>query len=152
VKLLKSLSSGICHIVHWNSTNVSEKHVASTFTIDEYPTPQTCLLPASCWFLAWFILQPWRWSWHVPPNSWLTFNRLQSVISQKTLHNHHYENLKSYMCDYKLLKSSTPWRVCQGKVGNNAHVETAMMQSPDKSVKCWSEHSTLTLSGLLKVS
>jgi hypothetical protein len=38
---------------------------------------------ASCSFLAWLILRPWRWSWYLPPKCWLTFNRLYSVISQK---------------------------------------------------------------------
>jgi hypothetical protein len=43
----------------------------------------TCLLLASCWFLAWFILQPWRWRRHVPPKLRLTFNGLQGVVFQK---------------------------------------------------------------------
>jgi hypothetical protein len=36
------------------------------------------------WFLAWLILWPWWWRWHVPPKCWLTFNGLHGVISQKT--------------------------------------------------------------------
>jgi hypothetical protein len=31
---------------------------------------------ASCWFVAWLILQPWRWRCHVPPKCWLIFNIL----------------------------------------------------------------------------
>jgi hypothetical protein len=42
-----------------------------------------CLLPASCWFLAWFILQPWRWKQHLPLKHQSTFNGLYGVISQK---------------------------------------------------------------------
>jgi hypothetical protein len=34
---------------------------------------ELCLLPASHWFLAWLILQPWRWRQHVPPIHQLTF-------------------------------------------------------------------------------
>jgi hypothetical protein len=39
-------------------------------------------------------------------------------------------------------------RVSQGTAGNNAHVEKAVMHGPDKSVNCWSEDCTLTLSDL----
>jgi hypothetical protein len=42
------------------------------------------LLASSCWFLAWLILQSWRWRWHIPLKHQLTFNRLQGIISQKT--------------------------------------------------------------------
>jgi hypothetical protein len=41
------------------------------------------LLPASCWFLVWLILRPWRWRRHVPPKRLLTFNRLHGVVSQR---------------------------------------------------------------------
>jgi hypothetical protein len=40
---------------------------------------------ASCWFLAWRILQPWRLRRHVTPQCRLTFNGLHGVISQKIL-------------------------------------------------------------------
>jgi hypothetical protein len=40
------------------------------------------LLPASCWFLAWLTLQPWRCRRHVPPKRRLTCNGLHGVISQ----------------------------------------------------------------------
>jgi hypothetical protein len=48
------------------------------------PSKKLCLLPASCWFLAWLTFQPWRWRQHVPLKCWLTFNELHSIISQKT--------------------------------------------------------------------
>jgi hypothetical protein len=62
----------------------------------------TCrLIAASRWFLAWIILQPWRWSWHVPPKRWVTFNGLQCVICQATeIHNHRHENCNSYIHPY----------------------------------------------------
>jgi hypothetical protein len=41
------------------------------------------LLTASCWFLAWLILQPWRCR-HVPPKRRLTFSWLLVIISQTT--------------------------------------------------------------------
>jgi hypothetical protein len=41
-----------------------------------------CLLPASCWFLAWITLQPWRWRRHVPPNPPLTSSELHGTTSQ----------------------------------------------------------------------
>jgi hypothetical protein len=59
-------------VVRWKSTNVSEKHVASS-----------CLLPTTSWFLAWPILRPWKWKRHVPPKRRLFFNGLHGVISQK---------------------------------------------------------------------
>jgi hypothetical protein len=43
-----------------------------------------CLLTASCWFLAWLILRPWRCRRHVPPKRQLTFSGLRVVISQTT--------------------------------------------------------------------
>jgi hypothetical protein len=39
-------------------------------------------LPDSCWFVAWIILQPWRWRPHVSPKRRFTFNGLNGVISQ----------------------------------------------------------------------
>jgi hypothetical protein len=32
---------------------------------------------------AWLILRHWRWRWHIPPKSRLTFNGLCGVISQR---------------------------------------------------------------------
>jgi hypothetical protein len=51
-----------------------------------------CLLSASCWFLAWLTLRPWRWRRHVPSKRGSIFNELQGAISQKTIPNHHWEN------------------------------------------------------------
>jgi hypothetical protein len=31
-----------------------------------------CLLPASCWFVAWHTFQPWRWRQYVTPKRRLT--------------------------------------------------------------------------------
>jgi hypothetical protein len=42
----------------------------------------TCHMLSSL-FLAWLILQPWRWRWHIPPKHQLTFNGLHGVITQK---------------------------------------------------------------------
>jgi hypothetical protein len=61
--------------VIWNTTPYSQLKLNRHF----------CLLPASCWFLAWLILGPRRWRRHVPPKRRLTFNGLQGVISQKIL-------------------------------------------------------------------
>jgi hypothetical protein len=41
-----------------------------------------CLLPASCWFLAWLILWPWRCTRHVPPKRQLAFKSLYGLIFQ----------------------------------------------------------------------
>jgi hypothetical protein len=43
-----------------------------------------CLQPTLCWFLAWLVLQPWRWSQHDPLKRWLNFNELHGVLYQKT--------------------------------------------------------------------
>jgi hypothetical protein len=59
----------------------------------------TCLhlqqvLPATCWFLAWRTLQPWRWRRRVPLKRQLAFNGLHGVISQVLFITS--ENLKYY--------------------------------------------------------
>jgi hypothetical protein len=41
------------------------------------------LPPASCWFLAWLTLQPWRRRRHVPPKRPLTFKGRQGIMSQE---------------------------------------------------------------------
>lgn len=41
-----------------------------------------CLLPTSCWFHAWLILQPWRWRWHVLPKCQSTFTWLHGIVLQ----------------------------------------------------------------------
>jgi hypothetical protein len=61
-------------VVCWKSTDILEEHVAFIFGAN-------C---ASRWFLAWLILQPQIWRWHVPSKCQLTFNGLHSVTSQET--------------------------------------------------------------------
>jgi hypothetical protein len=58
------------------------KHEAATFVSSMWFA--ICLLYVSRWFLAWLILRPWRWRWHVHPKLPLIFIRLHGVISQKT--------------------------------------------------------------------
>jgi hypothetical protein len=57
------------------------------------------VLPASCWFLAWFIFRLWRCRRHVPPKRWLIFQwtTWRYVLEGRTLHNHRCHNLKSYI-------------------------------------------------------
>jgi hypothetical protein len=64
----------------WKSTDVSEEHIVSIFKIKN---PAACHL-LSYWFIAKFILRPWRWRRYIPLKTWLTFNGLHGVISQKT--------------------------------------------------------------------
>jgi hypothetical protein len=51
-----------------------------------------CLLPASCRFLAWLTLRPWRWRRYVPPKYRIIW---RYTAENKTLHTHRYENLSS---------------------------------------------------------
>jgi hypothetical protein len=55
------------------------------------------LLPR--WYLARFILRPWRWKRNVPPKHRLAFKRTarRYMPEGSTLHNHCCENLKSYI-------------------------------------------------------
>jgi hypothetical protein len=55
------------------------EYVFSIFRVEAL-TKQN-LLPTSRWFLAWLIIRLRRWSRHVPPKSWLTFNGLKKKIS-----------------------------------------------------------------------
>jgi hypothetical protein len=59
------------------SVAISEENVASIFSLLWLP-------PASCSFLAWFILQHWTGRRRVPPRGRLNFNDLLGVIPQKT--------------------------------------------------------------------
>jgi hypothetical protein len=71
-----------------------------------------CLLHAGFWFLARLILRPWRWRWHVPLQRRLTFNRLPThccIPEDSTLHNHCFENPKSYVNE--LLGSIKCWEI-----------------------------------------
>jgi hypothetical protein len=40
---------------------------------------EVCLLPASCRYLVWLILLPWRWRQQVPLKCWLTFSGLHDT-------------------------------------------------------------------------
>jgi hypothetical protein len=69
------------------TTNVrTSNHVLCSLTqaihryVQWFEKLQLCLPPVSCWFLAWLILWPGRWRWHVPPKRRLTFNRLYGVM------------------------------------------------------------------------
>jgi hypothetical protein len=64
------------------STDVSEEHMsAPSSELKRCEKPAT-FFAASCWFLAWFTLQPWRWRRHIPPKTRLNFNRLHDAMSQ----------------------------------------------------------------------
>jgi hypothetical protein len=59
------------------------------------------LLPASCWFLAWLTLRPWRWKECVPPKRLWTLTGLCGITSQNKifpLRYHLPENFKSVIC------------------------------------------------------
>jgi hypothetical protein len=49
---------------------------------------QLFLLPASCWFLAWLIVQPCRIRRHVSPKHRLTFSGIHGVTSWKSIFCH----------------------------------------------------------------
>jgi hypothetical protein len=64
-----------------------------------------CLLPASSWFLAWFILRPWTCSSETSADFQRT--KRHYIAEDRCLHNHRYENLKSYLSSYSLLNYKT---------------------------------------------
>jgi hypothetical protein len=66
---------------HELPTNSGIKHTWS-YTSTPHTPSWICLLPASCWCLAWLTIQPWRWRRHVLPKRRLTFNRLHGATSQ----------------------------------------------------------------------
>jgi hypothetical protein len=92
-----------CRVVRWKSTDVSEEHFTFIPMVKEHDKQETImkqvrkdlstpssgsksmlrLLPASCWFLAWLILLPWRWRRHVPQKRRLTFSGLHCIITEK---------------------------------------------------------------------
>jgi hypothetical protein len=43
---------------------------------------QLCMLPTSSWFLAWFILRPWRYRRFVSPKRRLTFSGLHVYVPE----------------------------------------------------------------------
>jgi hypothetical protein len=64
----------------------------------------------SCWFLAWFILRPWRWRRRAPQKRRLTFNEPHGVIFQtlERFTSSHYDGLSSWPIQvaYKDLNTS----------------------------------------------
>jgi hypothetical protein len=63
------LFGGVCclHLQSWRKSKPSKQPVWSR-------------QQASCWLLAWLILQPWRWRRHLPPKRQHTLNRIHGVI------------------------------------------------------------------------
>jgi hypothetical protein len=59
-----------------------------------------CLLPASCWFLAWVTLQPWKWRWNFAPKRRFVFNGLQGVTFQKI------QMLRIYLLNIQMMGTS----------------------------------------------
>lgn len=58
------------------------------------------LLLASCWFLTWLALQPWRWWQHVPPKQWLIFIQQHGIISQNSeLFRIHISQTGKWLCN-----------------------------------------------------
>jgi hypothetical protein len=58
--------------------DISHSLVSKT---EMYESRLICLLNASCWFLVWLILRPWRWRRVISPTRSMTFNRLYSIMS-----------------------------------------------------------------------
>jgi hypothetical protein len=76
--------------------NVSPQYSCSSFiyNIRSSASNLLCSVYISCWFLALFVLQPWKWRRHVPPKWKLTFTGLLRYIPEDsssvlTLHHHH---------------------------------------------------------------
>jgi hypothetical protein len=86
----------------WKLTDVWEEYIAYIFRAESKPNKKPawsrqqadfCLLPASCWYLPWLILSPWKLGRHVPSKCLLTSRRY--IPEDRTLHSHRCENLKS---------------------------------------------------------
>jgi hypothetical protein len=70
--------------VFWDITPYSSLKISRSFGRKYRLHFQSrCLLPASCWFLAWLVFRSWRSRWHVPPKYLLIFNGPHGIISQK---------------------------------------------------------------------
>jgi hypothetical protein len=82
-------------------TDVSEKHIASVFRVEEKRRKSASEEPA--WAVTnrlmsrinpggyfFFFLLPWRWRWYVPPKRLLT-----QYLHGCLFHSHRRENLKS---------------------------------------------------------
>jgi hypothetical protein len=70
----------ICLLLRYNFM----QYVESQPTFQRNCRLHICLLPASCWILAWIILEIWRRRWHILPKRPLTFYGLRGVISHKS--------------------------------------------------------------------
>jgi hypothetical protein len=71
----------------------------------------------------------------------LTFNRLHCIISQKTLHNHSCENLKSYICtevvQMCLLESGFYlWKIWRPRHRQEANIEVDLKDLRYNGVDC----------------
>jgi hypothetical protein len=80
-----SVSWDITPVVRWNWTKFRTYFLLSFSGLKNKPSKEnSCLLTASCWFLASLTHESWRWRRHVPSKCWFTFNRLHGITSQKT--------------------------------------------------------------------
>jgi hypothetical protein len=72
---------------------------------------QLCQLPASCWFLAWLTVWPWKWRRQVPLKHRVDFHSSTACIcpKERTLLSYHRNNLKSnkYFTIYRSQRFST---------------------------------------------
>jgi hypothetical protein len=92
-KIYSPIFWDITPVVHWKSADVSEEHVASIFRSQH----ELWLLPDSCWFLACFTLEHWRWRQNVPETLvYFKRNARRYIPEDRILHTHCSENLKSY--------------------------------------------------------
>jgi hypothetical protein len=69
-----------CHVIRWNSTEVSKQHVASMFRLKNKPKRKRA---GSRWFTDYLTLRPWIWRRHVPLKLLLICNGAHDVVSQK---------------------------------------------------------------------
>jgi hypothetical protein len=80
-------------VIHWKSSDVSERYVTSIFSVEGQAKLETsmkqvardlCMLTASHWSLALLIHWLWRWRWRIPLKHQLTTNGPHGSISQNT--------------------------------------------------------------------
>jgi hypothetical protein len=66
------------HVVLWKTCHVSDEYIASMFMVEAQDKLETSLKASwRRWFISWFIIQPWRWWWCLPPKRRLIFKGLQ---------------------------------------------------------------------------
>jgi hypothetical protein len=134
------------------STDVSEEHVASIFSVEERVRNQyeieLCLLYISYWFSPEITLQPWYWS-HVPPKCRFTFTGLYPVVSQET---ELFKRAIFYSCiqPYQIMlpSESTSYRVRQYIMAVLQCRDTTITRGPGR-VNKYGSASTTALSGKL---